>query len=114
MPRREDAAWIVDMLHVGQRLVEDFKDVSYEEYLSDSKAQRTALYDLGVLGEARGHLSDTFKEEHNHLPWHQMRGLRNRLVHEYFNIDHEIVWQVLMTEIPDLLPQLENLRNKLT
>ena len=114
MPHREDAAWVLDMLHVVERIVEDFRDVSYDEYLSDSKAQRAVLYDLGVLGEACGKLSDQFKEKHDNLPWHQIRGLRNRLIHEYFNIDHEIVWQVLTTEIPALLPELENLRNRLT
>jgi uncharacterized protein with HEPN domain len=71
MPRREDAAWILDMLHVVQRIVEDFNGVSYEEYLlGESEAQRAALYDLGVLGEACGNLSDQFKENHSHLPWH--------------------------------------------
>ena len=66
-----------------------------------------------VMGEASRNLSDEFKDKYDQVPWHQMTGLRNRLIHEYFNVNHAIGWEVLTTEIPDLLPSLETLSSEL-
>ena len=113
MSRRDDSAWIEDTLDAVKRLLNDVKDVSYQEYLQNSQLQRAVLFDLTVLVEASGKVSDNLKNEYDQLPWQQMKGLRNRVIHAYFEIDHAIVWEVLTREIPDLLPQLESLRKQL-
>ena len=64
---------------------------------------------LEILGEASRRISAQFKSEHPHLPWHAMIGLRNRLIHEYDDIDLEIVRDVVITELPSLISQLEPL-----
>ena len=91
MTRHSDAAWIIDMRHVMQRIVAEIDGVSFANYLSDGRLQRSCLYDLMVLGEASGNLSNEFKHQYDQIPWHQMTGLRNRLIHEYFNVNHAIV-----------------------
>ena len=113
MTRHNDAAWIIDMLHVMRRIVAEIDGVSFPDYLSDSRLQRSCLYDLMVLGEASRNLSDEFKDKYDQIPWHQMTGLRNRLIHEYFNVNHAIVWEVFTAEIPALLPSLETLSSEL-
>ena len=69
--------------------------------------------DLSVLGEANGQVSERFKEQNDQIPWHEMKGLRNRVIHGYFNVRHEVVWRVLTTEFPALLPQIDDLDKKL-
>ncbi|MCY3858962.1 MAG: DUF86 domain-containing protein [Gammaproteobacteria bacterium] len=113
MTHHSDAAWIIDMLHVMRRIVAETDGISFPIYLNDGRLQRSCLYDLMVLGEASGNLSDEFKDKYGRIPWHQMTGLRNRLIHEYFNVNHAIVWEVLTNEIPDLLPLVETLSSEL-
>ena len=92
------------MLEIVRRVLEEVKDISYEEYLSDSRLWRAIHYDLTVLGEASGQVSDRFKEGHDQIPWRDMKELRNRVIHGYFSVRHEVVWRVLTVEFPALLP----------
>lgn len=62
---------------------------------------------LEVVGEAVRWLSDEFKRQHDGIPWGQIAGLRNRIVHDYFGLDLEIIWRVLQTSLRDFKGQLD-------
>ncbi|WP_425640192.1 DUF86 domain-containing protein [Algoriphagus yeomjeoni] len=64
------------------------------------------------MGEASIRIDDDFKLSHPQIEWKKLRGFRNRIVHEYFGIDIEIVWNIIESDIDDLLFQIENLLNK--
>jgi len=54
-------------------------------------------------------LPSEFKDKHSHIPWAKIAGLRNRLVHEYFDIDHKLVWNTLEKSLPEFKKQIEAL-----
>lgn len=79
------------------------------EFAKDPKTLAAVMYAIAVMGEATKRLSDEFREQHPQLPWRELAGLRDRLVHDYRNIDLDILWDVVSVEIPVLLTNLEPL-----
>jgi uncharacterized protein with HEPN domain len=73
---------------------------------ADEMLQSALSYQIQIIGEAAYHLSDTFKEETPHVPWPKVTGMRHRLVHDYFEIDPDVVWEVVTNRLPDLVQQL--------
>ncbi len=82
-------------------------------YLSNMEKQDAAERRLQVIGEAIVQLPWEFKQDHPDIPWARIAGLRNRLVHEYFDIDHKLVWNLLSKSLPEFKKQIEALLKKL-
>ena len=61
---------------------------------------------LEIIGEAATGISDEFKEAHPEVPWYQMTGMRNRLIHGYFDVNLEVIWQTVNSDLPSLVRQL--------
>lgn len=62
---------------------------------------------IGIVGEAAGRVFDHTRAQHPEIPWHQIIGARNRIAHRYDQVDNEILWQILTTDLPVLIGQLE-------
>lgn len=67
------------------------------------------LRELEVIGEAAGRVSERTKKKFPHLPWKELVGLRNRLIHAYFDVDHDIVWKTVREYLPPFLKDLEEI-----
>ncbi len=75
-------------------------NIDKEEYLSNMEKQDSAERRLQIIGEAVIQLSQEFKDQHPAIEWEKIAGLRNRLVHEYFDIDHLIIWNTITQSLP--------------
>ena len=62
---------------------------------------------LEIIGEASTGITEEFRAKHTEIPWRQMSDMRNRLIHGYFDINHELVWETIVCELPPLIVQLE-------
>lgn len=84
---------------------------------ADLDINRTVLSavvrELEIIGEAANSISTAFKKKHPEVPWKQMTAMRNRLIHAYFDIDHDIVWMTAKDYLPSLIQKLENLLHSL-
>lgn len=79
------------------------------DFLKDKRTQQAVIMSLIIIGEAATKVMDgyaQFTQAHAQLPWHSMRGMRNRITHGYFDINLNVVWDTLQTALPDLLMQL--------
>ncbi len=76
-------------------------------------AEEACLYDIQVIGEAVSHLPDDLKREESHIPWALIKGMRNRLIHEYFGTDLPVVWNVIKNELPSFKNELERIQLQL-
>ncbi len=76
--------------------------VGIETLMADEVLRRAGVKSLEIIGEASRNISDDLKIAHPEIPWRQMTGMRNKLVHHYFGVDWEIVDDVLKNELPDL------------
>lgn len=79
------------------------------EFLADKRTQQAVVMSLIIIGEASTKIMDqypAFIERHAHVPWRNMRGMRNRIAHGYFEINFEVVWETVCSALPELLDQL--------
>ena len=79
-------------------------------FLADEKTVDAVIRNLEIIGEAAKQLPAEFKGEHPAIPWLQIAGLRNRIVHEYAGVDLKLVWHILKTAIPELADQIARLK----
>ena len=82
---------------------------SKEEFINDEVLCRAVVRSLEIIGEATKKLDDEFKSIHNHIEWKKIAGTRDKLIHDYFGIDYDIVWNIIETKIHDLAYFLKEL-----
>lgn len=83
--------------------------LSREAFLDDKRTQQAVILNLIIIGEAATKVmeaDDAFVRSHTEIPWRNMRGMRNRIAHGYFDIDLEVVWGTLQSALPHLLERL--------
>ena len=110
MPRRDAALLLEDIRSAIARIERYTSELQREQFLRDEKTVDAVARNLEIIGEAARWLPTNFKRKHEGIPWEQIAGLRNRIVHDYFGLDLEIIWQVLQTSLPDLREQLDDIR----
>ncbi len=87
--------------------------ISFDEFVEDGKTVRAVMRSIEVIGEAASKISIEFRKEHPAVPWQKIIGMRNRLIHVYFDIDYNIIWQTVKENLPPLIQQLQSiLKNK--
>jgi uncharacterized protein with HEPN domain len=77
-----------------------------ETFTSDETLRRAFVRSLEIIGEATKKIPPDFRSEHPHINWRAMAGMRDRLIHGYFGVDYEIVWDVVQNRIPELRNQI--------
>lgn len=86
--------------------------MSQDDFLADKRTQQAVIMSLIVIGEAATKAMDGYEEfceQHPEIPWRNMRGMRNRIAHGYFDINLEVVWETVQTALPELLERLGKL-----
>ncbi len=101
---------IIDSMQAALRYVQGKSLVQFEkdEQLIDAVIRR-----IEIIGEATKRLSSQIRDEHPQIPWQQMAGMRDRLIHGYHEVELPQVWQAVTQVIPALLPQLQTILNQL-
>lgn len=81
-------------------------DFSKEEFLKDELVQDAVIRQLEITGEASKNLSSDFKKKHQNVAWKEVAGMRDKLIHDYFGVDLEIVWETIKQDIPFLKTEI--------
>jgi len=104
----------LDEIIEASEKIERFTDgMSYEEFVEDQKTVDAILRNFEVIGEAAKNVPEGFRREYNHVPWSEMAGMRDKLIHGYATIELRIVWTTVQEEIPSLTGQIKALRDEL-
>ena len=104
-----DEIVVLDIIHAA-RLAIDFKQgLDKVTFLEDIKTQSAVLHQLMVMGEAVKRLSMAYRNEHLHIPWKVMAGMRDVLIHGYDIVELNEVWKTVNVDVPQVLPLLEEL-----
>ncbi|WP_448604477.1 HepT-like ribonuclease domain-containing protein [Thermoleptolyngbya sp.] len=109
MPSRNWQNRIRDVLAAIAEIQEFTQNSSFEAFQNDRKTIRAVLYDLAIIGEAVRSIPSEVESAHPEIPWEDVRGMRNIIIHEYFQVDLSIIWQTIHE---DLMP-LEQALHKL-
>ena len=102
-----DDAALIDMLGACRSALEFLDACDRSAFLADRKTQSAVLHQLLLLGEATKRLSQSFRDRHPQVPWREITGMRDRLIHAYDRVDLEMVWEAMDRRIPALLRFLE-------
>ena len=97
---KRDDAFLLDILRFSERAIRAANGRHLEELQRDETLQTALVHPLIVIGEAVKGLSREFREENSQIPWTQMAGMRDRLIHAYHRTDWELVWKAVTEDLP--------------
>ncbi len=88
--------------------------MSLEDLRDDEKTVDAVVRNLGIIGEAARHVPPHIQERHLQIPWAQMRGMRNVVIHEYSEISLPVIWDTIKVDLPPLVPMLQDILERET
>ena len=103
---RPDRLYLLDIIEAADRVDVHLAERDRERFLADVTRQAAVLHELTVIGEAAGRLSETLRKAHSATPWAKVVSFRNVVVHEYFGLNWEIVWDTATELVPELRRQV--------
>ncbi len=107
--QRDRTAYVLDMLIAAREAVGFAEGLSFEAFATDRRAQLSIVKLIEIIGEAASRVDVEIRLAHPAIPWRDIVGMRNRLVHGYFDIDLRLVWDTVGADLPVLIGQLERL-----
>jgi len=107
--KREIGDYIEDIISAMGKAMDFVKNISYEEFTRDDKTVFAVVRALEIIGEAAKNIPDDIRKNYPLIPWKDMTGMRDKVVHEYFGVKLSIVWRAVKDEIPPLKPMFEKI-----
>jgi uncharacterized protein with HEPN domain len=109
MSERKPSLLLKDILNSIERISIYTESLTFEGFIANYMIVEACLYNIQIIGEAVSKLPDDIKTSESQIPWVLIKGMRNRLIHEYFGTDTEIVWRVIKDELPAITKDLERI-----
>lgn len=106
---RHDDCYLLDMLVAAHKAARFAEGLTYERFLGSDLHQNAILKVLEIIGEAASRISADARTAHPEVPWPDIVGLRNRIVHAYFDVDLAVVWNIVRNDVPALITALERI-----
>ncbi|MCL2087911.1 MAG: DUF86 domain-containing protein [Oscillospiraceae bacterium] len=106
---RKNEIILVKIIECIEKINRYISTVGMPDFLTDSKLIEACVFNLLQIGELANRLDSDFQQKHTDVPWHKMRGLRNRLVHNYEGVNFELVWDIIKIDLNALKKQLEEI-----
>lgn len=92
-----------------EKIERHIKGMSEDEFEDDIKTQDAIIRRIEIIGEAVKNLPSEFKKKHSEIEWREIAGMRDKLIHEYFGVNLNMVWEVIRKDIPKLKRQISEL-----
>lgn len=107
MSKRDNNLLLLDMLESAEKIKKYCKGIDFDRFVNDEKTVDAVIRNFEVIGEAANRIDPDFQGDNPQNPWAQLRRYRNRLIHEYFGIDHKIVWEIISDDLDNLIHELD-------
>jgi len=100
---------IEDIIEALDRIFHYVKDLNYDGWMKDQKTIDAVIRNLEIIGEAAANVPQEIQDLYVDIPWYQMKGMRNILIHEYFGVDNDVLWNTIKKDLPVLKEKLQAL-----
>ena len=101
--------YIKDMLESAEKAIAFVGDMSYEEFSEDDKTTYAVVRAIEIIGEAAKKVPKDLRDSYVEIPWREITGTRDKLVHEYFGVNLAVVWRTVGEDLPPLVNQLRSI-----
>ena len=106
MSDRHPKLLLGDILESAQKIIAYTNGLSFDNFIEDDKTIDAVVRNFEIIGEAANRIPDEIKETNGEVNWFKIRGLRNRIVHNYFGIDYKIIWDIKENYLNELIIQI--------
>ena len=107
--QRRDKRHLADIEEAIKRILDYTVDLEYTTFLERPMVQDAVLRNFQVIGEATKRLSDTLRSSYPDVPWRNIAGMRDKIVHDYIEIEYQTVWDVIKQDLPQVLNHIEHI-----
>lgn len=109
---KHEQVYLKHILEEIDFLIKETEGIKFEEFMKNETLKRACSRSLEIIGEAVKHLSADFKKKHKEIEWKKIAGLRDKIIHYYFGVNWDILWDVIKNRLPKLKEQLEEILSK--
>jgi len=107
-PERDERLYLTDIVSAIDRAL-DYTRAGRDAFFGDPRTQDAVIRNIRVIGEAVRGVTESTRQKHPEIPWSKISGTRDRVIHGYFHVDLDIVWDIVETELPRLRHQVADL-----
>ncbi len=109
MSKREDELLVADILEAFKKIKLFVGTYTYDHFLNNAMCVDAVVRNFEIIGEASNHLSVEFKSDNPEVEWRKLIDFRNILIHNYFGVNYEILWDIIINQVEDHIDFIENI-----
>jgi uncharacterized protein with HEPN domain len=102
MSKRDPKLLLQDIVEACEKIQVYTEGMDFKRFHDDNKTLDAVIRNFEVIGEASKQIPENFRDSHPHISWRHLIGLRNRIVHAYFGVDHQIIWKIIQENLEEL------------
>jgi len=101
--------YLKDILKAFEAIEGFVVGINFEDFQQDDKTSSAVIRKLEIIGEACKQIPETVRQKYPSVPWREMAGMRDKLIHFYFGVDYELVWETIKSRIPEIKPVINQI-----
>lgn len=110
---RNHKIYLMDILSAIDSIENFVKDMDFKEFCADDKTSSAVIRKLEIIGEATKNIPDNIQKQYSNIPWREMAGMRDKLIHFYFGVDYKLVWTTIKKRLPEVKTKIKFVHDNL-